>query len=117
MDKNHLTHSLMNFEDLEEFIQRQNKKLKPSKRYLCATALNAYDAMMVGVGKSLGHKKPLVSAHAKFKIARTEADCVFPNSAEIDWVYMGPIIGVGVLGILNFGWLCRIDAVQNDRPR
>ena len=79
MDKNHLTHSLMNFEDLEEFIQRQNKKLKPSKRYLCATALNAYNVMMVGVGKSLGHRKPLVSAHTKFKIARTQADCVFSN--------------------------------------
>ena len=48
----------MSFQDLEEFIQVQNKKLKPSNRYLCATALNGYDVMMVGVEKSLGHKNP-----------------------------------------------------------
>ena len=92
----------MSFEDLEEFIQVQNKKLKPSNRYLCATALNGYDVMIVGVEKSLGHKKPLVSAHAKFRIARTEADCVFPDSADIDidWRYVGPIIGLVVLGFL-----------------
>ena len=50
---------MMSFEDLEEFIQLQNKKLKPSNRYLCATALNGYDKMMVGVEKSLGHKNRL----------------------------------------------------------
>ena len=94
MDKKHLTRSLMSFEDLEEFIQRQNKKLKPFNKYLCANALNGYDKMMVGVEKSLGHKKPLVSAHARFKIARTEADCVFPNLTDIDWRYVRPIIGL-----------------------
>ena len=114
MDKNYLTRALMSFEDLEEFIQVQNKKLKPSNRYLCATALNGYDVMIVGVEKSLGHKKPLVSAHAKFRIARTEADCVFPDSADIDidWRYVGPIIGLAVLGFFNLAWLFRIAGVQ-----
>ena len=42
----------MSFEDLEYFIQKQNKKLKPSNKYLCATALNGYDELMVGVEKS-----------------------------------------------------------------
>ena len=87
----------MSFEDLEYFIQKQNKKLKPFNKYLCANALNGYDKMMVGVEKSLGHKRPLVSAHARFKIAQTEADCVFPNSTDIDWRYAGPIIGLAVL--------------------
>ena len=59
----------MSFEDLEYFIQKQNKKLKPSNKYNCATALNGYDEMMVGVEKSLGHKKFLISAHARFRIA------------------------------------------------
>ena len=102
----------MSFQDLENFIQNQNKKLKPSHRYLCATALNGYDEMMVGVEKSLGHKKTLVLAHARFKIARTEADCVFPNSADIDWRYVGPIIGLAVLGFFNLTWLFRIAGVQ-----
>ena len=79
---------------------------------LCATALNGYDKMMVGVEKSLGHKRPLLAAHARFKIARTEADCVFPNSADIDWRYVGPIIGLAVLGFINFAWLFRIAGVQ-----
>ena len=108
MDKKYLTRALMTFEDLETFIQNQNKKLKPSHRYLCATALNGYDEMMVGVEKSLGHKKPLVSAHARFKIARTETDCVFPNLSDIDWRYVGPIIGLAVLGFFNLAWLFRI---------
>ena len=116
MDKKYLTRALMSFQDLENFIQSQNKKLKPSNRYLCATALNGYDEMMVGVEKSLGHKKPLVSAHARFKIARTEADCVFPNSADIDWRYVGPIIGLAVLGFFNLAWSFRIAGVQ-DRIR
>ena len=68
MEKKYLTRALMSFEDLEYFIQKQNKKLKPSNKYLCATALNGYDEMMVGVEKSLGHKRLLVSAHARFKI-------------------------------------------------
>ena len=106
----------MTFEDLETFIQNQNKKLKPSHRYLCATALNGYDEMMVGVEKSLGHKRPLVSAHARFKIARAEADCVFPNSTDIDTRYVGPIIGLAVLGFINLAWLFRIAGVQ-DRIR
>ena len=112
MDKKYLTRALMGFQDLEEFIQVQNKKLKPSNWYLCATALNGYDVMMVGVEKSLGHKKPLVSAHAKFRIARTEADCVFPDSADIDWRYVGPIIALAVLGFFNLAWSFRIAGVQ-----
>ena len=112
MDKKYLTRALMSFQELEEFIQVQNKKLKPSNRYLCATALNGYDVMMVGVEKSLSHKKPLVSAHAKFRIARTEADCVFPDSADIDWRYVGPIIALAVLGFFNLAWSFRIAGVQ-----
>ena len=106
----------MSFEDLDTFIQSQNKKLKPSNRYLCATPLNGYDEMMVGVEKSLGHKRPLVSAHARFKVARTEADCVFPNSTDIDRRYVGPIIGLAVLGFINLAWLFRLAEVQ-DRIR
>ena len=116
MEKKYLTRALMSFEDLEYFIQKQNKNLKRSNKYLCATALNGYDEMMVGVEKSLGHKRPLVSAHARFKIARTEADCVFPNSTDIDWRYAGPIIGLAVLGFINLAWSFRIAGVQ-DRIR
>ena len=117
MDKPYLTRGLMSFEDLESFIDSQNEKLKASKRYLCASALDAYNLMMVGVERSLGHKKPLVSAHAKFRIAQTESDCVFPSSTDIDWRYAGAIIGVGVIGILNLAWSCRIAALTNALAR
>ena len=61
--------------------------------------------------------KTVVAPAASFRVAEAKEDCVFPNSADVDWRYVGPIIGSAVLGFLNLALLFRIAEVHNVRIR
>ncbi len=102
----HLTRSLMSYEDLDSFITAQNEKLAKSNRFLCANIYNAYQYMVVLVTTSMNLDQDMVSAHASFKIAETIEDCVFPSSETIDFTYMGPIIAIGAVLFLTIIVLC-----------
>ena len=62
--------------------------------------------MMVLVRRSLSLNQQVVTAHCSFKIGRFDEDCHFPDPLKIDWVYMAPILVIGILSVLNLTAVC-----------
>ena len=106
LDVSHLTRSLIAFEDVQAFISDQNAKLAIENRFLCANTSNAYNVMMVLLRRSLSLNQQVVTAHCSFKIGRFDEDCQFPEPLKIDWVYMAPILVIGILSVLNLTAVC-----------
>ena len=103
----------MTYEELESFITAQNTKLAKSNRFLCANVYNAYQYMVVVVKTSMNLNQDIISAHCSFKIAETIEDCEFPSSETIDFVYMGPIIAIGI-NYNNYSSVCLLVLQTED---
>ena len=97
----------MGFTELRNFIEEKNAQLAISGRFLCANISNAYDFMVVMVKHSLSLNKDIWTATASFRVASSIEDCEFPvTNVGIDYVYMGPIIGIGIFSVLTAICIC-----------
>ena len=105
----------MEFNELQSFIDEENARLKKMGKVLCATITNAYDYMVVLVKRSMNLQKDVVAAAASFRIAETKEECQFPTPDEdLNFYYLGPIIVLGILIVLNFILLHRLYSRINN---
>ena len=102
----------MEFDELQQFINEQNARLKKSGKVLCATITNSYDYMVVMVKKSMNLAKTVVAAAASFRVAETKEDCEFPTLTEnMDSFYFYSIIVLGAFTVVIFMCLCYLRSI------